>query len=114
MVVAVIMTIYSLRDYLINVLWNLYVAKISDEKLEKAIREQYTSYEQDNRSVSMDGLNWLLEQSRYFTRVWSDKCDKSSLLSSEKIDKYLALLEFWKRAEDNILSEINRRKYFNM
>ena len=102
-----------------------YLRRASYEQLEKAVRLQYEAYERDRRSFSLEGLDWLLEMSRYLSHIWSGKlciareCHGSdysepvrqALEKKEKLNS--AILEFWQNAEKHLTYEINRRKYFN-
>lgn len=118
-------TAYQFRNQILERAWRFYLRRASDEQLEKAVRLQYEAYERDRRSFSLEGLDWLLEMSRYLSHIWSGKlciareCHGSdysepvrqALEKKEKLNS--AILEFWQNAEKHLTYEINRRKYFN-
>ena len=123
--VTAIFTAYQFRNRILERAWRFYLRRASNEQLEKAVRLQYEAYERDRRSFSLEGLDWLLEMSRYLSHIWSGKlciareCHGSdysepvrqALEKKEKLNS--AILEFWQNVEKHLTYEINRRKYFN-
>ena len=69
--VTAIFTAYQFRNRILERAWRFYLRRASDEQLEKAVRLQYEAYEPDRRSFSLEGVDWLLEMSRYLSHIWS-------------------------------------------
>ena len=96
--------IMALHHQILEFIWKVFYANLSDDKLEKLVRREYEIYDLDHRIYNDEGLNWLLQMSQHLQLIWKAK---SCALSDNSIYSY------WKEAEKQLIAELNRRKYFN-
>ena len=92
--------------------WGIFFKNVSDEKLEKIVRDQYELYNQDRKAFNDDGLCWLIDMARHMCFIWKDKVaafDKDLVKAREK---QMQILSYWQEALQQLTYEENRRKYF--
>lgn len=100
----------AFRHQILELVWKVFCYNLSDEKLEKLVRKEYETYELNRRAYNDEGLDWLLQMAQHLQSVWKSKYNLA--LKNSKGEPF-EVFSFWKKAEEKILAEINRRKYFN-
>ena len=100
----------AFRHQILELVWKVFCDNLSDEKLEKLVRKEYETYELNRRAYNDEGLDWLLQMAQHLQSVWKSKYNLA--LKNSKGEPF-EVFSFWKKAEEKILAEINRRKYFN-
>ncbi len=108
-----LISIVLFRNQLISVVWKIFYANLSDEKLEQVVRKEYETYESDRSAYNEEGLTWLLQMAQHLQIVWKHKQFSGVGHSLKSHFDKNQVLSYWKNAEENLISEINRRKYFN-
>ena len=108
-----LISIVLFRNQLISVVWKIFYANLSDEKLEQVVRKEYETYESDRSAYNEEGLTWLLQMAQHLQIVWKHKQFFGVGHSLKSHFDKNQVLSYWKNAEENLISEINRRKYFN-
>ena len=98
------------RHQILELVWKVFFANLSDEKLEKLVRKEYETYELNRQAYNDEGVDWLLQMAQHLQSVWKSKYNLAIQNSGAEHDE---VFSFWKKAEEKLLSEINRRKYFN-
>ena len=102
--------VVAFRHQILEIVWKVFYANLSDEKLEKLVRKEYETYELNRLAYNDEGLNWLLEMAQHFQSVWKSKYNLALQNSS---GEPFEVFSFWQKAEENILADIKRREYFN-
>ncbi|MCX4348181.1 MAG: hypothetical protein OSJ76_00160 [Alphaproteobacteria bacterium] len=112
-IAAIIVVLFSFyKDRIIGFAWGIFFKNVSDEKLEKIVRDQYELYNQDRKAFNDDGLCWLIDMARHMCFIWKDKVaafDKDLVKAREK---QMQILSYWQEALQQLTYEENRRKYF--
>lgn len=111
MIVLIVgLIVVAFRHQILEIVWKVFYANLSDEKLEKLVRKEYETYELNHRAYNDEGLNWLLEMAQHLQSVWKSKY---SLALQNSSGEPFEVFSFWQKAEENILADIKRREYFN-
>lgn len=111
MIVLIVgLIVMAFRHQIWEFAWKVFYANLSDEKLEKLVRQEYESYELNRRAYNDEGVDWLLQMAQHLQSVWKNKYNLALQNSS---GEPFEVFSFWKKAEENILAEIKRREYFN-
>ena len=110
---AIIVVLFSFyKERIIGFYCGIFFKNVSDEKLEKIVRDQYELYNQDRKAFNDDGLCWLIDMARHMCFIWKDKVaafDKDLVKAREK---QMQILSYWQEALQQLTYEENRRKYF--
>lgn len=125
-VVIAIFLVYTYRNQILELVWKIFVRKISDEKLERIVRQQYEAYDLNRKAYNEEGIDWLLDMAKHLCGLWTTKLslaqnfcfedfsDKIKQDFSSKQEELSRILSYWQEAEKNLTYELNRRKYFNL
>ncbi len=108
LIVGLIMMAF--RHQILEIIWKVFYANLSDEKLEKLVRKEYETYELNRQAYTDEGLDWLLQMAKHLQTVWKAKYGLAVQSSNGMAFEVFA---FWQRAEERLQAEINRRNYFN-
>ena len=108
LIVGLIMMAF--RHQILEIIWKVFYANLSDEKLEKLVRKEYETYELNRQAYTDEGLDWLLQMAKHLQTVWKAKY---GLAVQSSNGMAFVVFAFWQRAEDRLQAEINRRNYFN-
>lgn len=124
-VVIAVALVYFHRNQILELIWKIFVRKISDEKLERIVRQQYEAYDLNRKAYNEEGIDWLLDMAKHLCCLWTNKLalsrefcfadypDNIKQDFFEKQQEQTRILSYWQEAEKNLTYELNRRKYFN-
>ncbi len=112
--------VYANRNYILGVAWKIFFKYVSDEKLEKIVRQEYEFYNRNRRAYTEDGLCWLIDMAYHLCSVWKIKIAALQKTYSAgatediklSVQKQSHILSYWQDALQQLMYEVNRRKYF--